>query len=54
MISRILLSLAALALVGFADLVLIGLWDRHSQETAALGFSGVYERYLASQAGVFR
>jgi hypothetical protein len=27
--------------------VLIGLWD----ETAALGFDGVYERYLASQAG---
>jgi hypothetical protein len=32
-------------------LVLIGLWDRYEQETAALGFDGVYERYLASQAG---
>jgi hypothetical protein len=31
--------------------VLIGLWDRYSQETAALGFGGIYERYLASQAG---
>jgi hypothetical protein len=51
MIGRILLSLAALALAGFAALVLIGLWDRYSQETAALGFSGIYERYLASQAG---
>jgi hypothetical protein len=51
MVRRVLLSLAALALVGFAGLVLIGLWDRYSQETAALGFSGIYERYLASQAG---
>jgi hypothetical protein len=32
-------------------LVLIGLWDGYEQETKALGFSGIYERYLASQAG---
>jgi hypothetical protein len=31
--------------------VLIGLWDRYEKETAALGFDGIYERYLASQAG---
>ena len=31
--------------------VLIGLWDPYEQETGALGFSGIYERYLASQAG---
>ena len=51
MVSRILVSLVLLALAGFGVLVLIGLWDRYSQESAALGFSGVYERYLASQAG---
>jgi hypothetical protein len=51
MIGRILLSLAAFALTGFVVLTLIGLWDRYEQETAALGFSGIYERYLASQAG---
>src|SRR6516225_7749135 len=33
-------------------LVLIGLWDRYEQETAVLGFSGIYERYLAWQAGL--
>jgi len=51
MIGRILLTLALLAVAGFVLLVLIGLWDRYEQETAALGFSGPYERYLASQAG---
>ena len=51
MIGRILLSLAAFALTGFVVLTLIGLSDRYEQETAALGFSGIYERYLASQAG---
>ena len=51
MIGRILLSLAAFALTGFVVLTLIGLWDRYEKETAALGFSGIYERYLASQAG---
>src|SRR6516225_3348628 len=33
-------------------LVLIGLWDRYEQETAVLGFRGIYERYLAWQAGL--
>ena len=51
MIGRILLSLAAFALTGFVVLTLIGLWDRYEQETKELGFSGLYERYLASQAG---
>ena len=51
MVGRILVSLVLLALAGFGVLVLIGLWDRYTQESAALGFSGVYERYLASQAG---
>jgi hypothetical protein len=51
MIGRILVGLAALALVGFVALALIGLWDRYSREATALGFSGPYERYLASQAG---
>jgi hypothetical protein len=49
MIGRILVSLTAFALAGFLLLVLIGLWDGYEQET--LGFSGIYERYLASQAG---
>jgi hypothetical protein len=51
MIGRILLGLAALAVACFVLLVLIGLWDRYSQESEALGFNGIYERYLASQAG---
>ena len=51
MIGRILVSLTAFALAGFLLLVLIGLWDRYEQQTKALGFSGIYERYLASQAG---
>jgi hypothetical protein len=52
MIIRNLLSLSVLALTGYLVLVLAGhLWDRHSQETQAMGFSGVYERYLASRAG---
>ena len=51
MISRIALSLVYLSLASLAALVLIGLSDRYSQETAALGFDGIYERYLASQAG---
>jgi hypothetical protein len=51
MISRIALGLVCLSLAGLAALVLIGLSDRYSQETAALGFDGIYERYLASQAG---
>ena len=51
MIGRIILTLAALAVASFVLLVLIGLWDRYEKETAALGFDGIYERYLASQAG---
>jgi uncharacterized membrane protein YqjE len=51
MIGRIIFTLAALAVASFVLLVLIGVWDRYEQETAALGFNGVYERYLASQAG---
>jgi hypothetical protein len=48
---RALLSLVLLALASFVTLVLIGLWDRYSRETAALGFWGAYERYQASLAG---
>ena len=49
MIIRRLLSLSVLALTGYLVLVLAGhLWDRHSQETQALGFSGIYDRYLGS------
>ena len=50
MLGRILLTLTGLAVTGFVLLVLIGLWDRHEQEITA-GLSGIYERYLASQAG---
>jgi hypothetical protein len=50
-IGRILLTLAVFAVTGFVLLVLIGLWDRYEKEATALGFSGPYERYLASQAG---
>ena len=50
MIGRILLTLAVLSGIGFVVLVLIGLWDRYEQEAVALGFSGIYERYSASQA----
>jgi hypothetical protein len=50
-IGRILSTLAALAVTGFLALVLVvHLWDRYEAETAALGFSGIYERYLAFQA----
>jgi hypothetical protein len=51
-IRRTLSVWTVLALIGVLSAVLIGhLWDRYSQETEALGFSGIYERYLASQAG---
>ena len=50
MIGRILVGLTAFALAGFFLLVLIGVWDGYEQETKALGFSGIYERYLASRA----
>jgi hypothetical protein len=48
---RILLTLGGLAAAGFLLLVLIGFGDRYEKETKALGFSGLYERYRASQAG---
>ena len=51
MLGDILSRLAAIAVVGFAFLVLMGLWDRYERGAAALGFSGPYERYLAAQAG---
>jgi hypothetical protein len=51
MLGDILVRLAAFAVLGFVFLVLMGLWDRYERDTAALGFSGIYERYLAYQAG---
>jgi hypothetical protein len=52
MIRRTLSVWAVLALVCVLSAILIGhLWDRYSQKTEALGFSGIYERYLANQAG---
>jgi hypothetical protein len=54
MIGRILLTLAAAAVTGFVLLVLIGLWGLYDQESEALGFSGIYERYFASQSGFSR
>lgn len=51
MLGDILVRLVALAILGFLFLVLMGLWDRYERETAALGFSGVSERYLAWHAG---
>jgi hypothetical protein len=50
MIGRMLLRLILVALAGFVALALIGLWDRYSQEAAALGFRSVYEWHRASQA----
>jgi hypothetical protein len=52
MIARTVSVWTILSLVGVLSAVLIGhLWDRYSKETEALGFNGIYERYLASQAG---
>jgi hypothetical protein len=51
MISRILLTVAIVTVAGFVLLVLVGPWDRYEKEAAALGFSGPYERYLATRAG---
>jgi hypothetical protein len=51
MLGDILVRLAAFAVLGFLFLVSVGLWDRYEREAAALGFSGVYEHYLASRAG---
>jgi hypothetical protein len=50
-IIRALFSLAVLALAGLLIVALSSqLWARYQDETAALGFSGVYGR-LASQVG---
>jgi hypothetical protein len=51
MLGDILIRLAAFAILGFLFLVVMGLWDRYEREAAARGFSGVYEHFLASQAG---
>jgi hypothetical protein len=52
MISRTLSGVAVLAMAAVLSGVVVGhLWERYTEETAALGFSGMYERYLASQAG---
>ena len=51
-IGRILAISIVLALTSFLVAVQIGhLWSRYAQETAALGFSGIYERFQAWQAG---
>lgn len=50
-IVRAAFSLAVLVLAGVLFVALFThLWSRYQEETAALGFSGIYER-LASQAG---
>jgi hypothetical protein len=49
---RTLFSLMIFAMVGILGGVLTGhLWSRFSEETEALGFSGIYERLEAAQAG---
>ena len=51
MTGRTLSGVTVLAMAGVLSGVLIDhFWDRYSQETEALGFSGIYERYLASRA----
>jgi ABC-type uncharacterized transport system permease subunit len=47
---RILLSSAALGLVGFALLVVIGLSNRYPLEAETFGFSGIFERAWQTQA----
>jgi hypothetical protein len=52
MIRRTLSIWTVLTLAGVLSGVLIShVWDRYLQETEALGFGGIYERYLASRAG---
>ena len=52
MISRTLSVLSVLAMAAVLSGVVIGhLWERYTEETAALGFDGIYERSLASRAG---
>jgi hypothetical protein len=51
MIVRAVFSLAVLVIAGVLVVALFAhLWSRYQEETAALGFSGIYTR-LASQAG---
>ena len=51
-IGRILAISTVLALTSFLVAVLIGHpWSRYAQKTSALGFSGIYERFQAWQAG---
>ena len=52
MIRRTLPGLAVFALVAGLSGMLVGhFWNRYSHQTSELGFDGIYERYLASQAG---
>jgi hypothetical protein len=52
MISRTLSGLSVLAMAAVLSGVVVDhLWERYTEETAALGFDGIYERYLASRAG---
>jgi hypothetical protein len=49
---RILPRLTVPALAGVLSFVLIGhLWNRYSEDTQALGFTGIFERFLAARAG---
>jgi hypothetical protein len=49
---RILPGLMVPALAGVLSFVLIGhLCNRYSEDTEALGFTGIFERLLAAQAG---
>jgi hypothetical protein len=51
-IIRAVFSLSVLALAGVLVVALSGhLWSRYQEQTAALGFSGIYER-LASRVGL--
>ena len=50
--NRILLNVSVVVLAGALVLVLMGhLWARYEEQAVAAGFTGIYERYLASQAG---
>jgi hypothetical protein len=52
MIIRSVFSLVTLASAGVLSVALSGhLWDRYQEQTATLGFNGVYERALAAWAG---
>jgi hypothetical protein len=50
-IGGVLAGLAMLGLTGFALLVAIGAWDRHSSESGIPGTVGASERHLPSQLG---